>query len=104
MTGISPIYSSSAQNSSATQNQNTTDTGDAGLQDIGKSEFLKLLVAQLQNQDPLNPLQNEEFVAQLATFSSLEQLMSINKAVTTLASETSASVNGGSGTQKPNRI
>ena len=63
--------------------------GDAGtqndLKNIGKDEFLKLLVAQLQNQDPLNPLKNEEFVAQLATFSSLEQLISINKAVQQLA-------------------
>ncbi len=104
MIGISPIYSSSAQNSNATQNQNTAGTDDPGLQDIGKSEFLKLLVAQLQNQDPLNPLQNEEFVAQLATFSSLEQLMSINKAVTTLAGEASQSANSGNDTQKPNSL
>ena len=45
----------------------------------GKDEFLKLLVAQLQNQDPLSPVKNEEFVAQLATFTSLEQLISINE-------------------------
>ena len=54
---------------------------------IGKSDFLKLLVAQLQNQDPLNPIKNEEFVVQLATFSSLEQLISINDAVSKLAEE-----------------
>ncbi len=55
------------------------------LQNIGKTEFLNLLVAQLQHQDPLDPLKNEEFVAQLATFSSLEQLIEINKAVTNLS-------------------
>jgi flagellar hook assembly protein FlgD len=55
------------------------------LQNIGKTEFLNLLVAQLQHQDPLDPLKNEEFVAQLATFSSLEQLIEINKAVTKLS-------------------
>jgi flagellar basal-body rod modification protein FlgD len=61
------------------------DTRATDLQNMGKDEFLKLLVAQLQNQDPLNPLKNEEFVAQLATFSSLEQLIAINKGVTTIS-------------------
>jgi flagellar basal-body rod modification protein FlgD len=53
--------------------------------DVNKEEFLKLLVAQIQNQDPMNPMDNQQFVAQLATFSSLEQLMSINAAVSKLA-------------------
>ncbi len=56
-------------------------------QELGKDEFLKLLVTQLQNQDPMNPVDNEQFIAQLATFSSLEQLISINKAVTKLAGD-----------------
>jgi flagellar basal-body rod modification protein FlgD len=65
----------------------------ADLQNIGKDEFLKLLVAQLENQDPLSPLKNEEFVAQLATFSSLEQLISINDGIgkiTTLIEQNNA--------------
>ena len=46
--------------------------------ELGREAFLELLVSQLSNQDPLSPLQDHEFVAQLATFSSLEQLEGIN--------------------------
>jgi flagellar basal-body rod modification protein FlgD len=67
----------------ASGNQGQKESND--LQNVGKTEFLNLLVAQLQHQDPLDPVKNEQFVAQLATFSSLEQLISINKAVTRLA-------------------
>src|SRR6185295_7702072 len=52
---------------------------------LGSDAFLKLLVTQLQNQDPTSPQSNTEFIAQLATFSSLEQLTAINKAVSSMA-------------------
>jgi flagellar basal-body rod modification protein FlgD len=45
---------------------------------LDKTAFLKLLVAQMKNQDPLKPMDNTEFVAQLAQFSNLEQVMGIN--------------------------
>jgi flagellar basal-body rod modification protein FlgD len=48
-------------------------------QGMGRDDFLKLLIAQLQNQDPLHPLDNQEFAAQLATFNSLDQLIGINQ-------------------------
>ncbi|MFO7707976.1 MAG: flagellar hook assembly protein FlgD [Desulfobacterales bacterium] len=47
-------------------------------QSMGKDAFLKLLITQLQHQDPLNPADSTEFTAQLAQFSSLEQLSNIN--------------------------
>lgn len=59
---------------------------DSGASDIvGKDEFLKLLVTQMQHQDPLNPQDPTEYTAQLAQFSNLEQLISINDGMTNLA-------------------
>jgi flagellar basal-body rod modification protein FlgD len=49
---------------------------------IGKDEFLKMLIAQLKHQDPLNPMDGTAFTAQLAQFSSLEQLQNINTNLT----------------------
>ncbi|MEW5701271.1 MAG: flagellar hook capping FlgD N-terminal domain-containing protein [Candidatus Zixiibacteriota bacterium] len=46
---------------------------------MGKDEFLRLFVTRLQNQDPLSPMQDEDFVAQMAQFSSLEQLYNMNE-------------------------
>ena len=50
-----------------------------------KNQFLTLLVAQMKNQDPMNPMDNQDFIAQLATFSSLEQLITINDGVENIA-------------------
>jgi flagellar basal-body rod modification protein FlgD len=61
------------------------DAGATRASSLGQDAFLKLLVVQLQNQDPTAPQSNTEFIAQLATFSSLEQLTSINKAVSSMS-------------------
>lgn len=58
---------------------NDTLSLTGGQQVIGKQDFLELLVTQLQNQNPLDPVKNEDFAAQLAQFSSLEQMQNLNK-------------------------
>lgn len=55
-------------------------------QQLGKDEFLTLLIAQLSHQDPTNPMDNTEFVAQMAQFSSLEQMHNMSNGFEKIAS------------------
>lgn len=64
----------STLNSSTSAYGATEESSDS----LGKDSFLQLLVTQMQYQDPLDPMKNEDFVAQMAQFSSLEQLMNLN--------------------------
>ena len=61
-----------------------------------EQQFLQLLVAQLQNQDPLDPMDGTQFVSQLAQFSELEQMIGVNQGVQQLVADASGS-NSGSG-------
>ncbi|MBJ6363382.1 flagellar hook capping FlgD N-terminal domain-containing protein [Paenibacillus sp. GCM10012307] len=45
---------------------------------LGQDEFLRILIAQIRHQDPMNPLQDRDFIAQMAQFSSVEQLMKMS--------------------------
>ena len=56
-------------------------TPDKSASDVDKQMFLELLVAQIRNQDPLNPADSMEYVSQLAEFSSLEQMIGIREEV-----------------------
>lgn len=60
---------------------------------IGKDEFFKMLIAQLKNQDPLNPLEGTAFAAQLAQFASLEQLTNLNAALALQNASNAVSIN-----------
>lgn len=69
--------------STMSTSQNTTTA--AGMNQLGQEEFLKILIAQLSYQDPLNPMDDRDFIAQMAQFSSLEQMMQMNKAIENMA-------------------
>jgi len=70
---------------------NTTANANvqAAVSALGSDVFLRLLVTQLQSQDPTNPVQNEDFVAQLAQFTTLEQTTNTNELLEQLISQDS---------------
>jgi flagellar basal-body rod modification protein FlgD len=75
---------SSVSGPSAADALSGLDAASTGGKTLGKQDFLKLLVTQISNQDPLNPMDNTEFVAQLAQFSDLEQSITANDHLTNL--------------------
>lgn len=65
-----------------TSSDSTTKT--TGNSTLGKDQFLKILITQLQNQDPMQPMEDKEFIAQMAQFTSVEQLMNISTQLTAM--------------------
>lgn len=80
---MSYVSSLLASNSTST----TSTTSSSSTSSLGQDAFLQLLVTQLQYQDPLSPMDDKEFVAELAQFSSLEQLTEINTGIENLSSQ-----------------
>jgi flagellar basal-body rod modification protein FlgD len=71
---------------------NTSPTSTASTQSLDYSAFLKLFIAQLKNQDPTQPMDSSQFVAQLATFSQVEQAYSTNSKLDSLLTANALSI------------
>ncbi|MFN2362630.1 MAG: flagellar hook assembly protein FlgD [Marinobacter sp.] len=63
------------------------EQGAKGDSELGKNEFMELMIAQLKNQNPLEPQENGEFISQLAQFSSLEEMQGLSGSVDDVASQ-----------------
>jgi flagellar basal-body rod modification protein FlgD len=79
-----------ATTASGTSGDTTTPPANSPDQLTNESTFLQLLVAQIKNQDPLNPTDSIQFIGQLVQFSQLEQLLGINKGIQSLVGGTPA--------------
>ena len=73
-TNIWPYYSK----------QNVQTAARKPVTELGKDQFLQILVTQLRNQDPMQPMQDKDFIAQMAQFSALEQTMNMATQMTAL--------------------
>ncbi len=74
------LPTAATSSTSSASSSNTTAAGSNSA--LGKDDFLKLLITQMQNQDPLNPMDGTQYAAQLAQFSQLEQLQNLNNSMT----------------------
>lgn len=78
---MATISNNAAVDTTATTNTGTTAAKNSN-DELGKDAFLNLLVTQLRYQNPMEPMEDKEFIAQMAQFSSLEQMQEMNASMT----------------------
>src|SRR3954452_20486545 len=81
--------------STAAATASTASSTKKADQALGKDDFLKLMIAQMKNQDPMNPSDDKENIAQMAQFSSLEQITNLTQTMQDLASRLTMTQNVG---------
>lgn len=82
---MSSVPSATQATGTQTNNSQTTKNQKS---DLGKDDFLKLLVTQLRYQDPMQPMEDKEFIAQMAQFTSLEQMQNLNTSMASVRAST----------------
>ena len=85
-TQMSAGEKTAVENAVNTYNKSLVQNGRQTSNELGKDDFLKLLITQLSNQDPTSPMENTEFIAQMAQFSSLEQMTNMSSSFSKMAS------------------
>ena len=79
MPSIGDVSSSPEPKGTSIWSATTGKTGTAKGKDLGKDDFMKLMLAQLQHQDPLKPMDDQAFIAQTAQFNALDEMTKLNK-------------------------
>src|SRR5471032_225145 len=90
-TAVQTLFNSKVTTATTNSSLSSATAAATGNQSLGKDAFLQLLVTQLKNQNPLSPQDNGAFVAQLAQFSSLEGINTLNDSVNAISSNFSSS-------------
>jgi flagellar basal-body rod modification protein FlgD len=78
MSTVSTVNTTAGQSAASFLNP-TTEIRTTGKQALGVNDFLKLITVQLANQDPLKPMEDTQFISQMASFTSLEQMQTLSK-------------------------
>ena len=92
--GHQPGSTKYQSNTGNTNSSNNLSSASAQEAQVTEQQFLQLLVAQLKNQDPLNPMDGTQFVSQLAQFSQLEQMIGVNQGVQQLVVDAQGTTTG----------